>query len=162
MPTEPTNPTPAAIGDAYDEGLDLLNLPPVPWTVEKLGRELYGKLARVSGVCNPDLDPNFTPAIDPRAFAQGRKNHRARMLGLILAPDTIETNEHLEAWFNKLLPNEQAIVLATQDAQQKLNDETAQIEELLTKALPAPTGTPRAAGAQKLTPSKLIVKKRVF
>lgn len=143
------------IGDAYDEGLDLLKLPGHPWTVEKLGEETYCKLARVSGAFNPDLDPNFRPALDPRTFASGRANRRAQLFGLTLPPASVQSDLEFEAWFASLGPEQQHAIEA-------LNSETAKIQESIDAGLPVPAGTPRGAGAKPLTPAKLTIKKRMF
>jgi hypothetical protein len=147
--------TPKAIGDAYDEGIDLLNLPPYPWTVEKLGEEVYCKIARISGAFNPTLDPRFRPALDPRTFASGRAANRARMFGVPLTPVEVSTPAEFEAWFNTLAPEHQHAING-------LNTEASSIQDKIDAGLPAPSGTQRAAGAKPLTPAKLQFTKRMF
>lgn len=155
IPAEPAVAPIEIKGDGYDEGLDLMNLPEAPWTVEKLGAELYGKIARVSGAFNPDLDQSFRPALDPRAFAAGRAANRARIFGIPKPGPEVNTPEKFEAWFAGLSPENQHAV-------NDLNAEAEALDALIAAKLPTPAGIGRKAGAKPLTPAKLKFTKRMF
>jgi len=55
--------------NSYFEKAKTMALPPLPWTWEKLGEELYCKLATELGYFNPKAErPDYRPSLDPTPF----------------------------------------------------------------------------------------------
>lgn len=64
--------------DPNDGPIDVNNLPPIPWTREELGVELFKQLATVAGV--GDLqDHQRNPSLDPRSFGMSRAKRLIRL-----------------------------------------------------------------------------------
>lgn len=60
-----------------------MQLPPLPWTWEKLGEDLYCQIASELNYFNPKAEPpDYRPSLDPTPF-----------LGLILKHKTKTTEE---------------------------------------------------------------------
>lgn len=60
-----------------------MDLPPLPWTHEKLGEDLYCQIASELGYFNPQSEPaSYRPSLDPTPF-----------LGLIKSKTTKKTEE---------------------------------------------------------------------
>ena len=54
----------------YIEKASKMNLPPLPWTHEALGEELYCQLAKELGYYNPKAEKrDYRPPLDASAFA---------------------------------------------------------------------------------------------
>jgi hypothetical protein len=55
----------------YQEKASKMQLPPLPWTHEALGEELYCQLATQLGYFNPKAErKDYRPTLDPSPFAQ--------------------------------------------------------------------------------------------
>lgn len=55
----------------YQEKASKMQLPPLPWTHEALGEELYCQLATQLGYFNPKAErKDYRPTLDPTPFAQ--------------------------------------------------------------------------------------------
>jgi len=78
--TEPT-----VADKTMPEKLDFENLPPLPWTVENLGFELYCQIAIAGGYIDPTVSGGQTPDLCPRSFASGVCYKK---IGELLAPLT--------------------------------------------------------------------------
>lgn len=52
---------------SWDQGLDVNNLPPAPWTKAKLGRDLFNKLSAITGASTPTAK-----SLSPRSFGHSR------------------------------------------------------------------------------------------
>lgn len=53
----------------YFEKAKLMQLPPLPWSIENLGEEKYCKLALELGYFNPKSEPvSYRPSLDPTPF----------------------------------------------------------------------------------------------
>lgn len=74
----------------YDEGLDLNNLPAPPWTPENLGREVFDKLAIVSGAGHSGMK-QIGLSLDPRTFGRSRAKRLIKL--------TNATEERAEALY---------------------------------------------------------------
>jgi len=71
--------------DDFDEGLDVNNLPALPWTRENLGTQLFNKLARVGGY--GDTSNMKRAPLDVRSFGTGRANRLIELHGLNVAEE---------------------------------------------------------------------------
>ena len=53
----------------YFEKAKTMTLPPLPWTVEALGEEVYCKIAAELGYFNPKSEnKSYRPSLDPTPF----------------------------------------------------------------------------------------------
>lgn len=53
----------------YFEKAKTMTLPPLPWTVEALGEEMYCKIAAELGYFNPKSEnKSYRPSLDPTPF----------------------------------------------------------------------------------------------
>ena len=63
---EPDEATPSVIEIARAIGIRKLELPPLPWTHEALGKELYNFIAREGGYFDPEREPpSYRPDLGP-------------------------------------------------------------------------------------------------
>lgn len=131
--------------DDYDEGLDLNNLPPFPWTHAALGPELYTALAKVGGYHS---EKGWFPDLDPNSFALGRAMRRSALGLFPLPPEGIEPAA-LEAWFAKLSPEQQHAYNDTQLATGVIADSLRYTAK----------GTKRPADAPALKPVAMTIKR---
>lgn len=89
----------------YDEGLDLNDLPEPPWTPESLGREMFDKLAIVSGSGDRAMK-QIGLSLDPREFGRCRAKRLIKLTSAAGAEADVlmEEGRRLQALIDATLP----------------------------------------------------------
>lgn len=63
----------------YFEKAKSITLPPLPWTIEKLGEEKYCEIAKELGYFDPKKERvDYRPALDPTPFLSLLKTNKEK------------------------------------------------------------------------------------
>lgn len=139
--------------DDLDAGLDVNNLPPLPWTQKNLGTFEFKRLASVMGVGDL-LGEN--PSLDVRTFGLARANRiiNALKLDQVIKPTPDGNGEISKEEYDRV----DTANAEREEQAQAYRDEGAALQRQIDAALPKVAGSVRSPKIPKLTPTTSVFK----